>query len=162
MVVLVILRGEEEKSFIESRREKRRDERMKICGAFGWKRVTTVVVREVFSKNLSLVMILNLKGLSGPQTNTFYTSALLRKTKTASSKTYAPARWSPSLMYGAREIFSISKPLGLRTFSYKSLQPYSQAAVGVATSSFSEGGRRVPSSSSVSYTHLTLPTKRIV
>ena len=93
-------------------------------------------------------MILNLKGLSGPQTNTFYTSALLRKTKTTSSKTYAPARWSPSLTYGAREIFSISKPLGLRTFSYKSLQPYSQAAVGVATSSFSEGGRRVPSSSS--------------
>ena len=83
---------------------------MKICGAFGWKQVTTVLVRE-YSQRRSLVMILNLKGLSGPQTNTFYTSALLRKTKTTSSKTYAPARWSPSLTYGAREIFSISKPV---------------------------------------------------
>ena len=53
VVVLVILRGEEEKSFIESRREKRRDERMKICGAFGWKEVTTVLVQVLFSKKKS-------------------------------------------------------------------------------------------------------------
>ena len=40
VVVLVILRGEEEKSFIEieSSREEERREVPKICGAFGWKR----------------------------------------------------------------------------------------------------------------------------